>query len=92
MDARPAHAAEGGCGAMRLASAACLRRLIARNLPNFTALSESFCVLTRFTNPQSQRNPRDFRSTLLRKSADAERWKYRHTLHYSPFVAHPAIN
>jgi len=49
-------------------------------------------VLTRFTNPQRQRNPREFRSTILRKSADAERWKYRHALHYSPFVAHPAIN
>jgi hypothetical protein len=45
--------------------------LIARNLQNFAALSESFCVLTRFTNPQSQRNPREFRSTMLRKSAAA---------------------
>jgi hypothetical protein len=66
--------------------------LIARNLQNFAALSESFCVLTRFTNPQNQRNPREFRSTILRKSAEAGRWKYRHALHYSPFVAHPAIN
>ncbi|TCG05510.1 hypothetical protein BZM27_33095 [Paraburkholderia steynii] len=40
--------------------------MIARNLQNFAALSESFCVLTRFTNLQNQRNPREFCSTILR--------------------------
>jgi hypothetical protein len=66
--------------------------LIARNVQNFAALSESFCVLTAIYESAKPAQSARVSQHDAAKIRSRERRKYRHALHYSPFVAHPAIN